>query len=304
MPSKSDKASRPPSPSAALVEAVRALVREELDRPAPPITPVQSPTWRDGFWLLVFVVNVVFFVDLIPEKWSKHPALEMLGRILPWLGGGTFVLGATWFRERLLAFSRSRRFMVTMAAACVPLLLLQVRFVSLRPKIDPPDSPFYVDGALQTPQQGTFQGQARIWLRLTGHAFKIQPHDSGGKTAERAIEWGWTRLLGAWLGNHQPQWALVYPLTITTDGEGCKVHIAKSNPKEQLDTDFYDERLKKADDSLEFEPKDNSETIKLPMGTYEFSVEKKGCETLKPPGPVNVPSKEPLDLGTMTCPTK
>jgi hypothetical protein len=298
MPSRGDSTSAPAKPSDALAEAILALVREELNRPAPASTPQeQRPTWRDGFWLLVVLANVVLFVSLVPKEWWSSPALEIPGKILPWIGGGTLVLGATWFRERLLALSRSRALKVSMVCAIVPLVLLQVRFVSLWPRIDPLESHFYVDGALQEPR---FQGQTRLWVRLGGHKFKIQPHDSGGMTAERTIEWGWTRLLGAWLTNHQPHWALVYPLTIT-DGDGCKLHIRKSKPKEPFDSDFFDERLKRVADSLEFEPKYTSDMVGLPVGTYEISVEKKGSQTSKLPQPVEIPLNEPLDLGDMKC---
>jgi hypothetical protein len=304
MASKGHNASGPSTPSEALAEAIRALVREELNRPtpapAPTTTPEQRPTWRDGVWLLILVVNVVLFVALIPKEWWHSPELEMPGKILPWIGGGTFILGATWFREHLIAFTRSRALKMTMVCAIGPLVMLQVRFVSLRPRIDPLESHFYVDG---TQQQQRFQGQTRIWLRLGGHKFRIQPHDSGTAATERNIEWGWTRLLGAWVANRQPQWALVYPLTIT-DGDGCKVHIRKSKPKEVLDSDFFDERLKPVADSLEFEPKYTSDMVGLPAGTYEISAEKKGSRTSKPFGQVEIPSSDALDLGDMQCQAK
>jgi hypothetical protein len=310
MVSKGDNAASPPTPSDTLVEALRELVREELKRPPPPTIHERPPTWRDGFWLLVFIVDVVLLVALIPETWWNDPALEIVGKILPALGGGTLILGATWFRERLLAFSRSRVFMVTMASALLPLVLLQVRFVPLRPRVDPQQATIYVDGDKPKEDVHSFDGQHAIRLRLRNHTFKIQRQLGGGKVEERApFEWSWRRLLWAWLRDNQPQWGLIYPLRITTDGEPCTVHISMSNPQEQLDTDFEYPELEKSGNSLQFTPKFNTVEIDLPMGKYDVSLEKKGfC-------PVtvrcwDVPSNEAVDFASMKkkkkeggCPT-
>lgn len=300
MPSEGNKVSSPATPSDALIDAIRALVQEELGRSAPSQAAERRPTWQDGFWLLVLISNIVLLFGLIPDQWWKDPVLEIPSKILPWLGGGTFVLGATWFRDRLLAFSRSRTIKTAMACALVPLLLLHVPFVSLQPKIDPPDLQFYVDG---TQRKGSFQGQARIWLRLANHTFKIQPHDKSS-TNERVIDWSWKRLLGAWWEDQQPQWALTYPVTIVTDGMGCKVQISKANSEEQLDTDFYDSRVKRVANSLEFEPNSTSEIIKLPGGTYAMLVFKQKCETQKHSAPVKVPSDQGVEFEEMKCPMK
>jgi len=293
-----ENASGPPTPSEALAEAIRALVREELQQPIPSTVAKQPPTWQDAVWLLILIVNIVLCVALIPERWLKDPALEMVGKVLPWLGGGTFVLGTTWFRDRLLAFSRSRRFKIAMASAIAPLVLLQIHFIPLRPQVDPADSHFFVDGELQ---EGHFDGDTRIWVKLSRHTFKVQPHESGGSATERTIEWGWLRVLQVSLSNHQPQWALIYPVNITSNGKGCRVHIRKVSAKGQFDSDFFDERLKKVADALEFEPKFDSDEVRLPLGTYEFSVEKAGCDAIQYPGPVEVPLNGPLDFGNMTC---
>src|SRR5215469_11446153 len=293
-----EKESGPPAASEALVEAIRALVREELQKPLSPTIPKQPPTWQDVVWLLVLVLNVVLFVALIPERWLKDPALAMVGKVLPWLGGGTFVLGTTWFQDRLLALSRSRRFKIVMASVMAPLVLLQVRFIPLRPQIEPADSHFYVDGRLQ---EGYFHGDARIWVRLAGHKFEIAPYNKGGSATGRTIEWGWPKVVKASMWSHQPKSGLIYPVTITSDGKGCKVHIRTLNAKEQFDTDFFDERLKPTQDSLEFEPKFNSDEVKLPFGTYEVSLEKAGCQTIRYPGSVEVPLNGSLDFGNMKC---
>ena len=305
MPSDDEKVPGSAPPSEALVEAIRGLVREELKRPPPPPAAAQPPTWRDAFWLLVLVTDVVLFVGLLPEKGWNNPALEIIGKVLPWLGGGTFVLGATWFHDRLLAFSRSRASKMMLAYGFVPLLMFNVRFVPLWPTVEPSGSLFYVDDILQKPDLGQvgFQGESRIGLRLAHHTFKILPHETSS-TKERTIEWSWPRLLKFGPGSHQPQWSLIYPLTIVTDGAGCKVTISKFEPKEQLDTDFYDSRVRRVADCLEFEPKDTSETIELPMGKYRLRVEKTGCDPLNYPNPVNVPSVGYLDPGPMKCQSK
>lgn len=303
MPSLSAKTSSakvfvqpPPPPSAVLIDAIRALIREELKRPGPPGAEEQQPTWHDGFWLLILLVNIVLLVGLVPEQWWKHPALEVPGKLLPWLGGGTFVLGASWFRHRLLAFSGSWAIKIVLVCILLPLLLLHVPFISLQPKINPADLPFYVDG-LQSSKKD-FRGQTAIWLRLASHTFKI--HDTTN-TNEREIRWGWRHLLAVWWHGPQPHWALTYPVLIVSDGAGCKVRIKEVN-KEEIDSDFFE--LKRISSFLEFEPNNTSEKIKLPSGTYEFSLDKHGCETLNFPKPVTIPSGEIVDFGEVTCSKK
>ncbi len=294
MASEDQKMSEQASPADAVSEAIRALVREELNRSTSirDATTGPKPTWQDGTWLLVLIVNVVLVVDLVPQQWWKNPVLEITGKVLPWLGGGTFVLGATWFRERLLAFSRKRSFKIAMACGFAPLLVLHLPFVSLRPTIDPPDAQLYVDGA----RKGSFHGNEKIQLRLWNHSFQIQPYNSASGNP-RVIDWSWRQLLTAWWKNEQPHWALIYPLTIVSDGKGCIIHLRK----ESLDKDFSDEHLKRTGDRLDFMPNLNSETINLPAGNYTISVDRPKCETLARPYPVSVPSDGTVELGEMKC---
>src|SRR5271169_718277 len=134
MPSEDHNVSAPMA-SDTIAEAIRALVREELQQASLGLvlakeqkSAEEEPTWQDGFWLLVLIANIALVVSLVPEQVWKNPVFDVPGKILPWVGGGTFVLGATWFRERLLAFSRRRAFKIVMACALVPLLILHVRF--------------------------------------------------------------------------------------------------------------------------------------------------------------------------------
>jgi hypothetical protein len=301
MPSQDRQDSTPTPPSEAIAEAIRAIVREELKHPAPvkQPSPAEDPSWQDAFWLLILIANVIFVVGLVPETWWKSPFLDIPSKVLPWIGGGTFVLGVTWFRERLVKFSRQRKFKAVMGVAFVPLLVLHIPFVTLYPRVDPPDSHLYVD---DKPKEGPFQGNKKISLKLRSHTFKIEPHDAGS-TVGRPIEWGWGSLLAAWLTNRNPKWVLIYPLTITSDGPGCTIRIGKSDSKEPLDTDFHDDALKKVANSWEFLPRKNSSRIDLPMGEYHIEVDKQGCDRWVYPTPVKVPSPSAVDLGPMTCHT-
>lgn len=292
--SEDQKTSGQVSTADAVSEAIRALVRDELNRSTPTRDSAlrQKPTWQDGMWLLLLIANVVLVVDLVPQQWWKNPILEITGKVLPWIGGGTFVLGATWFRERLLEFSRKRTFKVAMACGFVPLLMLHVRFIPLQPTINPTDAQLYVDGV----HYGSFHGNEKIRLRLWNHTFRIQPYDPASGNF-RVIDWTWRQLLAAWRDDNQPQWALIYPLTIVSDGKGCTIHLQKK----PLDSDFNDEHLKRVGDHLDFLPNLTSEIIYLPMGDYKISVDRAKCDTLTRSDPASVPSDGTVELGAMKC---
>jgi hypothetical protein len=282
------------SSAEAVSKAIRALVREELNK-STPVSDIKTgpkPTWQDGAWLLILIVNAVLLVDVVPQEWWKNPGLEITSKVLPWLGGGTFVLGATWFREHILALSRKRFFKITMACSLAPLLVFHLPFVSLHPIVDPPDAELYVDGV----NKGSFHGSEKARLRLWNHRFQIQPYNSTS-VPPRVIEWTWRRLMAAWWKNEQPHWALIYPVTIVSEGKGCVIHLRK----ESLDTDFSDEHLKRAGDHLDFAPNQNSEQINLPAGIYTISVDRPRCETLIHPASVSVSSEEIIELAEMKC---
>src|SRR5215472_1704066 len=92
------------SPASKLIESMQEFVREELQHPgakqhAEPKYPAKErlPTWKDAFWLAVFIGDVALIFSWIPEQ-AKGP-LEFVGKFLPWLLGGLFVVLNDWFRD-------------------------------------------------------------------------------------------------------------------------------------------------------------------------------------------------------------
>jgi hypothetical protein len=266
-----------------LANAIRALVREELNQPPTGPPAQRPPKWKDAFWLLVLICDIVLFITLIPEDLWSSPLLEEIGKLLPWIGGGTFVLGTMWFRERLLEFSRGRGFKIITALAFFALFLLHLPIIPLQPVIAPAQSHLLVDGVRKIGNFG--DGETRIWVKAGGHSFKIVP-DEGGTALTREIEWSCPHLLRMWLTGLKPRWGIVYSVPIITDGQGSLVRISKSDSI--LDTDFEDELLTRVGNVWEFRPVAQVDQIRLPYGDYSVSVEKEHCTPLKLPALIRV----------------
>jgi hypothetical protein len=283
------------TPAEALADAVRIVVRDELHKPEPTATD-EKPTWRDARWLLILIANVVLIFDRIPEDVRKD--FEILDKVLPWVAGGAFVLGTTWYHDRFLALSRKTAFRYVMALALIPLALLHFRIIPIRPVIVPPEAHFLVD---DKSQEGHFEGKERVWVTLEHHVFKVQPYDTDSKDPVRTVEWDGFRVLSSVFKSKNPRWALAYKVSVVSDGEKCRVHI-KAKEGEELDEDFFDPRLEKQGDSLIFRPQMNSDEILLPKGEYRLVVEEPGCSPTKDTATsATVPSSVDVNL-RMKCP--
>lgn len=274
----------PRSPTDKLVEGLREIVREELEHPAAKHTPKQQlPSWRDAFWLAVFVGDVTLIFSWFPEE--AKGSLEFIGKFLPWFLGGLFVVANDWFREHLLEISRIRWLRVGQITFLVfGLILGRIPFIPLTASVGPPGTVLTIDE-----QQRNSDGT--IWLTIGYHKVTIsedqETKDKVAQDREFKLAW-WQLLSAAFIKSHKPDWRLVYKLDITTSEKTTVTVTKKDGPFDSsfLDAFHLHSRLnKKTDDgrdTLQFQssgPK-KDDLIELPYGTY--SVEKPGCKPSKP----------------------
>ena len=255
------------SPADKLVESMRDLVREELQRPSlSPAPAPKLPNWKDAFWLAIFIADVVLLFSWFPEE-AKGP-LEFLGKFLPWLLGGLFVAANDWFRDRLLEISRARR----LRAAQLTFLILGLTFgrieIPITPSVNPAEAHLYIDGQMRASDQ-------KIWLTIRNHQVKVSegldPSDVLAKDREFRLSW-WQILSAPFHNGRRQEWSLVYSLSVMTP-KICAVTITKQDgafDSEFLEAVHVEKLRKRNENALEFQSfgpeKDNS--IELPYGKY------------------------------------
>src|SRR5579885_420368 len=269
-----DRAQKAPSDGPAgqserLAEAVRALIREELGRPAVPPPPAEQPSWREAFWLLVFCGNVILILSRLPRGLFSGPAVELAEKLLPALLGSLFVIYLAWFRERLLLVSRLKRFHGLQLGLLAVLIFLNLPVFPLRPVIRPDSVGVMIDGKPQ--RKGV-----RIWVACGGHDITLLPPVSEElappeerRTKERKFRFGPWQVLRAASGKAHPDWGLLTAVRFLAEPDAT-LRIRK------LSGEFYDEVLERTDlvkaDRTTVEIAMNgldSRLVMLPIGHYE-----------------------------------
>jgi hypothetical protein len=276
-------------PSAALVEAIRGLVREEMGQAASEeATP--APSRSDAFWLFLCLANVAMLLWWTPEAVLENPKLEFLVKLIPLVGGYLFALGYLWFRNNLLAAGRSGKFkaaQLLLAAVLLPAGLSQTNIFHLKPLLEP-------DKAVTVSVGGEEVDPKRIWLPLGTHEFKIRfgRKEGADRWEERTFKLGpWQMLKALWA---RPRWPLLYKITFIYSASDVEVVVRRVEG--EYDAGFL-ETLRNPPDDLHVKWEEGesqptfvysctaksfggvggSESVSLPPGTYSMYARKKGC---------------------------
>ena len=244
-----------------VVEALRSLIRREMGKP----TENEHPSLKEGMWLLLFCVNLVLLVSRLPRELLSDPTVELAGRLLPTLLGSLFVIYLAWFRQRLLALSRHKRFNQLQVALLFVLTLIDLPLSRISPNILPKGTAFSIDGKLHKNVQ-------RVWLSCDVHDVTLHP-PKNSDAALRQFRFPVRSLLSAaWSGGNGPEWSLLYPVDFTARDARSRVQVRKTHGE------LYDDVLAGTDldrlDKSAFILSMNGNrvrTIQLPLGSYELA---------------------------------
>lgn len=215
-------------PSALLLEkAIRGIVREELKNPGKESAAL-TPTALDAFWLFILLGNITFVLWFFSESQIASKRLDLLTKIVPWLGTSAFALGYTWARDQILALTRKRLFKIGQLMLFVLLSLSQLPILAIRPRIQPDDAQARIGDQKESRKNGD-----RVWLTLGTYGIRVdlltrQLADS--LTTPADFELGYSDLLGGlWGRGSQPQWYLKYRTDIVTSGPRIDITIDKTD---------------------------------------------------------------------------
>lgn len=263
-----------------LETALRTIIRDELQRPAPAPKKMETPSKTDVLWLGVFLADCALISFWFPEG-LKGP-LEFVQKLLPWLLGGMFVVANDWFREQSLSISRRPMVRVVQLSFLIVGILAGVHVIPVTAAVNPEGTTLSID----TPSPVAY-GQT-IWVALRDHEIQLTPGTADPKVAPRKLKVHWWRILRAMVdAEENPDWRLIYPVAVDTP-EARKVTIARKSGK--FDEDFLEpanlqaSKLKKINNSsVEYQSSGSvqSDKVNLPWG--EYSIWMAGCrpETLE-----------------------
>ena len=227
------------SSSTLLEKAIRGIVRDEMNYP-PRETGILTPKGSDAFWLFILLGNITFVLWFLSESQVASEKLDLLTKIVPWLGTSAFALGYTWARDKVLALTRHGLFKIGQLLLFLVLFLSQLPILSIRPAILPQDALAKIADQKEPRKDGE-----RIWLTLGTYKVKIdlltrQPADDLTTSAE--FELGYPDLLGSWWGKGgQPHWYLKYRSDIGTSGANTDITITKTDSS--FDKSFLNSNL-------------------------------------------------------------
>jgi hypothetical protein len=266
---------------------------------------------RDAFWLTLAVLNAALFLWLLPDKILKSDWLDLLsGKIAPWLATSAFVAGYTWWRDEVLAFSRSKFFRVLQIPLLVFLTFMEVPIVKVRAEFSPPDAELQIDGAAAGRMAADWQGnvyQHELWLLPRPHHLELQPPSTWGKVDvnSQSIELSWRDIVHAIAARPVFRWSVVWPVLITDPV--CPpdriIVVRQDNPADPkfnpfdpnyLATWAQRQEIRPVSSTWPYEPPppgvkaynaveipvpsgdDSDVTVRMPSGTYQFIAIKNG----------------------------
>jgi hypothetical protein len=275
-----------------LIKNLRALIVEEVQKPAPPagVQP-DLPSWKDGLWLAVLVADAALLSYWIPEG-AKGP-FEFLKTLLPWLLGGTFVVLNNWFRDHLLSWSRRRLVRVFEVTFLVVGIMAGVPIIPIKPEVNPAGTILTIGEDKEAKQQPTGE---KLWLMLRARHIKLSAGVDDPYKEPREFDLGLARLAWAAVTSHGLDWRRVYRVDIDTP---IKAKIAIVSKQGGFDFDFLDKKnLQKwqlqsehidprkygltenaEKEAIVFQSSGSEESnpMVLPWGTYWIGME--GCKT-------------------------
>lgn len=302
----------PATASDRLSDAVREIVREALLQ-APAGAPdekkkAETPKPGDVLFLLLLLFNISLLIFALPDSIRGDPRLDLAMKLLPPVAGGLFVLFTSWYRERVLSWSRRKVFrgsQVVFPVLVVALFWLPI--VPVRVAVEPKEALLFV-GTEAKERNHT----ARIWTSLRPHLFTIR-NSEGENINERVFLLRRRQLLGALWREETFRWVLHYPVHIDSETKGITLRLELQGAS--FDEDFLDSKslaghfLKREGDHtiiFTMPPKDNAAGTRLLLGEYKVTASKLGCQPQSLPNLKVLPDgftfKFTLSVPELTCP--
>jgi hypothetical protein len=212
---------------ARLEESLRDLVQDEMGH-VRAITQPQVPSRSDAFWLFLSAADAALLLWIIPDAMLTNKRLELLGKIVTWLGGSLFVLGYVWFRERFLGYVRNRGFKITLAVIpvmVVPFYLTQFDIFRIKPVVEPSSAELEI--------QGEKRSIENLKVSLSGSTVIVRLRGQGPNAPvyERPFPMTAGDVWRSWFYNEQPYWPLVFEVPLGFNKEGPEKIVASKETK-------------------------------------------------------------------------
>lgn len=266
-----------------LRELVREVLQEELHRPASEPTDrvavrETQPSWRDAFWMLLFIGTLFSFFSWVPENVLQNPWLEFGIKLIPWFCSYLFFVGYAWFRNQLLAIPRARAFKIFLPVVFVLLLVPRFNIFPVHAQVLPPSAKLYVDGK-EKHFKNEGKSSRKLWLSLGRHDIKVS-RNGDGKINPRHFVLNRGQLIRAFLGRYEPCWILLYDVEVESETAGVNVEFRHNFQCAFEDNILEDTRFSKMDKStLLFRMGETNMTATtIPYGDYTVVAQKEGCD--------------------------
>jgi hypothetical protein len=214
-------------PAARLEESLRDLVHEEMGIVRDSAQKKQTPSGKDAFWLFLCVADAALLLWLLPDAMLANKRMELVGKLLTWLGGSLFVLGYVWFRKLFLSFVRHRGFKITLITLpffLVPLYVTQMDIFPGAPVVEPKNADLEIDGL---PRQ-----KENLKLSLANHTVIVRESGKYGEATgnEREFKFGPKVVWDRWWNDKKFYWPLFYKVPVDFNLEGPeKIELVKND---------------------------------------------------------------------------
>lgn len=295
------------APSARLEDAIREIVRAEIQQPTQPTVQPTKPRLSDAFWLLIIVTNTALLIAVIPEVVLQDSKLALFVKLVPWLGGSLFVLGYAWFSDQILNLTRRPIFkfsLMILLLVLIPVSISQLEVFSVRPLIEPKNAQLWVDG-----KAANLDDNDWVRLSLQSHDISIidQTDNENGEPNKRKFYLTYSEVFHAWRdSDYRPHWALIYSVPINAKFAN-ELEIRKDDSN--FDSLFWSKppptysgeevRRGAMQNTLLFTCDKGTFALPLPYGTYTLTSHKTGCDKVEKqivtvkPGVEQVELREP-----------
>jgi hypothetical protein len=162
------------SPPSAIETAIRDLVADQIKvstapGAAPAVSVPAKP--RDALWLLLALTDLALLVLMIPADVLKDSRLDLFVKLTPWLATSLFALGAAWFKDWLVAFSRSPRLHKVVGWSFAILVAVRLPIMPMMPvrPVEPAATIVKIDG----------DSDHQHWFTLGPHEVEVLPKVPG-----------------------------------------------------------------------------------------------------------------------------
>lgn len=256
-----------------LTEAVRELIRQELQSPQETQAAVE-PRISDAGWLLLTIADLVLLLSLVPARWFESPLAGVLEKLVPWLCSGLFLVGYTWFRDRLLIFTRTRYFKIALLSVFPLLLVSYTPVFAIRFMVEPAaGASLLVDGKPANPS-------GKIWLHLRSYEISVRSAQSGatGRDLEIGPSDLWRGIFG--LFGNKVDCPLLWDVELMRSDQRSQLRIEGITDQTFLQNPSVGGSFSRDGESILFHFPEGGVLVhaKLPVGRYRIRAESPGCE--------------------------